>query len=85
MPGATHPAPATGAIWSVQVAAFDRQAPARDLAEKLKRDGFAARVDVDEKWHRVRVGHFRTRAEAAAKARELKAQGITGFVTGTGG
>jgi cell division protein FtsN len=68
----------------VQVAAFDRAAPADDLARKLRADGFDARVDADEKWHRVRIGHYPTRAAAAAEARTLKARGVTGFVTGSG-
>ncbi len=75
---------ATGA-WSVQVAAFDRAAPAEELAGKLRKDGFDARVDADDTWHRVRIGRYETRAAAADEARALKARGITGFVTGIGG
>ncbi len=82
---APRPATATTGAWSVQVAAFDRAAPARELAEKLRKDGFDARVDADDTWHRVRIGHYQTRAAAADEARALKARGITGFVTGVGG
>ena len=76
------PAPPASAGWSVQVAAFDREEPARELAEQLRRDGIDARVDADEQWHRVRIGHYATREQAAAQARALKARGVTGFVTG---
>jgi cell division septation protein DedD len=80
-PRATPRAPG----FSVQVAAFDRTAPARDLAETLRRDGWDARVDADAQWQRVRVGYFATRAEATELARRLMAKGVNGFVTGVGG
>ncbi len=80
-----RPAAAPTGAWSVQVAAFDRAAPAEELAEKLRKDGFDARVDADETWHRVRIGRYETRAAAADEARALKTRGITGFVTGVGG
>lgn len=79
---APAPPPPAHAGWSVQVAAFDREEPARELAEQLRRDGFDARVDADEQWHRVRIGRYATREQAAAQARALKARGVTGFVTG---
>jgi cell division protein FtsN len=69
----------------VQVAAFDDAAPARALATKLRGQGFEARVDADGPWHRVRVGFYATRGEAAALAKRLKEQGVEGFVTGVGG
>ncbi|HEU4628480.1 MAG TPA: SPOR domain-containing protein [Gemmatimonadaceae bacterium] len=82
-----EPAPATPRApgFSVQVAAFDRTEPARALAEKLRKEGWDARVDTDAKWQRVRVGYFATRAEAAELARRLMAKGVNGFVTGVGG
>ena len=71
--------------FSVQVAAFDRTEPARDLAEKLRKEGWDARIDADAEWQRVRVGYFATRAEATALAKQLMETGVNGFVTGVGG
>jgi cell division septation protein DedD len=80
-PRATPRAPG----FSVQVAAFDRAEPARALAEKLRKDGWDARVDTDAQWQRVRVGYVATRAEATELAKRLMEKGVNGFVTGVGG
>ncbi|HEY0969698.1 MAG TPA: SPOR domain-containing protein, partial [Gemmatimonadales bacterium] len=80
---ATTPPP-RGGNFSVQVAAFDRVAPAEALVADLREKGIDARIDADEQWHRVRIGYFATREEAAALAKRLKESGITGFVTGIG-
>lgn len=88
-PPARAPRPAarstTAPGFSVQVAAFDRAQPATAVVAELKADGWDARVDRDGAWHRVRVGRWATRAEAAAAVKRLATQGVTGFVTGVGG
>jgi len=83
-PRATRPesrVPTTG--FSVQVAAYDNRAGAESLAARLTKRGIDARVEspaADTPPFRVRVGHWATRAEAAAAMRELKGKGLDGFV-----
>jgi cell division septation protein DedD len=71
--------------FAVQVAAFGDVAQARALVATLREQGVDARVDRDGTWHKVRAGHFATRAEASAHAKRLEAKGVRGFVTGVGG
>ena len=71
--------------FAVQVAAFGDVAQARALVATLREQGVDARVDRDGTWHKVRAGHFATRAEASAHAKRLEAKGVKGFVTGVGG
>ena len=90
-PGPAAPAAAAAAGrpsrpgFAVQVAAFGDVAQARALVATLREQGVDARVDRDGTWHKVRAGHFATRAEASAHAKRLEAKGVKGFVTGVGG
>ncbi len=70
---------ATPSAWSVQVAAYSMRADADHLAEKLKSRGYTARVTSD-KPYRVRIGHFSSRAKAAAVAGRLRAAKMTAIV-----
>ena len=72
-------AEATGEF-SVQVAAFDTRGPAEQLARKLQGRGYGARVAGAGAPYRVRIGRYRTHAEAAAAAQRLRAQSITTIV-----
>ena len=77
---ASPSAPAARSVFSVQVAAYNTRAPAEQLAAKLYRRGVAARVDGQSAPYRVRVGRYRTHAEAADAAERLRAQRISGIV-----
>ncbi|AHG88441.1 Sporulation domain-containing protein [Gemmatirosa kalamazoonensis] len=69
--------------FSVQVAAYDTRGGADALAARLVKRGIEARVvspAPDTPPFRVRVGHWATRAEAAAALRDLKAKGLVGYV-----
>lgn len=72
------PKKAEAKVWTVQVNAFSQERDADRLAKRLKDKGYDAYVvstDVRGKtWHRVRVGHFATRAEARALQEDLKAK-----------
>jgi cell division septation protein DedD len=65
--------------WSVQVAAYKLEADAEKLAANLKTRGYDARVDKLSLFH-VRVGMFRTRAEAATVVARLKQRQINAIV-----
>jgi len=71
------------------VAICDKEAtrkPVADaLAKRLKARGVDVRVAGTARMFRVRIGHYETRAAAAAAARELKAKKIDAFVTEIGG
>jgi tetratricopeptide (TPR) repeat protein len=56
--------------WSVQLAAFSNRTDALALVKRLTARGVDARVTAAKPW-RVRVGHYVTRAEAAAEARKF--------------
>jgi len=71
---------ASAATFSVQVAAYGDRASAERLAAKLAGRGHAARVAGSGPPYRVRVGRYRTRAEAALAARRLQAQRVSGIV-----
>lgn len=62
--------------WTVQVSSSTDPADAERLAARLKAKGYDAytlRAPMRGRtWHRVRVGHFRSREEAAAMERRLK-------------
>ena len=55
------------------------------LAKRLKARGIDVRVSGTARMFRVRIGHYETRAAAAAAARDLKAKKIDAFVTEIGG
>jgi cell division septation protein DedD len=83
----TAPAPrASKAKYTLQVAAYGSKADADALAKRLKARGIDVRVSGTARMFRVRIGHYETRAAAAAAARELKAtKKIDAFVTEIGG
>jgi cell division septation protein DedD len=68
------------AAFTVQVAAYNRQSQADDLAAKLKARGYDVRVWGVAAPFRVRVGRYPTRAEAVTEAAALAAKQITGWV-----
>ncbi len=79
---ATASAKTTDARYTVQTAAFRDVRSANASAAQLRRNGHDARVAYVEAstLARVRIGRFRTLAEASAEARRLKATGIVGIV-----
>jgi len=73
--------PAAGQkVWSVQVAAYNVKSQADAMVTKLKKSGYEARVDGSAAPFRVRIGQYKTQAQASAVQRSLKAKQITGFV-----
>lgn len=76
---------ASAGRYTLQVAAYTDRADAERLAKKLVARGMDARVVGTSKLFRVRIGHFATRAAAAAEAKTLKAKKIDTFVTETDG
>jgi len=82
-PAATASASTTipaNARYSVQLAAYQRLDQAQQLVRQLVPRNIDARVDGTVAPFRVRTGYFTTRAQAAARLAELKAQGHDGFV-----
>ena len=66
--------------YTVQVAAFKTAGDADKLVAKLKQKGFAAYSKFDKIpnkgiWYRVRVGEFKSKAEAAGTLARLKKVG----------
>jgi cell division septation protein DedD len=76
----TAPAAAGERVYSVQIAAYNQKAQADAMVLKLKKNGYAARVDGTKAPFRVRIGKYATQAQAGAVQRSLKAKQITGFV-----
>ena len=72
--------PAGERVWSVQVAAYNVKSQAEAMVTKLKKGGYEARVDGTAAPFRVRIGKYKTQAQASAVQRSLKAKQITGFV-----
>jgi cell division protein FtsN len=66
--------------WSVQVAAYKRQAEADKLVSSLSQRGYQARVDADGTWFRVRIGRYATARDAEEALRRIKAKQMTGIV-----
>ncbi|MGE5160787.1 MAG: SPOR domain-containing protein [Betaproteobacteria bacterium] len=76
-------APASkGGKFAVQAAAPASETAARELAERLKKGGFATYTEKvetkDGVRHRVRVGPYATREDAEKARARLKSQGING-------
>ena len=69
----------SGPAWSAQVAAYASEADATTLARKLSTRGFDARV-TPTKPYRVRIGRFRTRADAVAYVEKLRDAKMTAIV-----
>jgi DedD protein len=81
--GATPATPAKAEGFVVQLAAFADDKGANSLANKLKKNGYAAYVQPVETsrgtlW-RVRVGGYATRPEAEAARATLKGEGYSGI------
>lgn len=77
---ATAAAAGTGA-WAVQVGAFDQEANARQLSDRLKGAGLPAYVERRGSSFAVRVGPYVRRADAEAQRQQLKsAQKLDGLV-----
>ena len=70
-------------LYAVQVAAFGVRKDAETESLRLRKTGLDAHVDGDVRPFRVRVGHFKTRADAVQALRDLKKRKISGFVTET--
>jgi len=78
-----EPAPATprAPVWRVQVIAAGSPAEADAALLRARRAGFDAIVVREGNYHKVRVGSYASRAEAAAAATRVKAKlGVDPFV-----
>ena len=60
------PAPSTGSVWSVQIAAFPLAEEAATFAALMREKGYDTRVDGIAAPFRVRFGRYTTRAAATA-------------------
>lgn len=63
--------------YTVQVASFSDRAPAQQMVERLRKNGYTAEirtVNLDKRgiWHRVRVGAYATEEEARRVAQALQ-------------
>jgi cell division septation protein DedD len=79
-PTAEKEKPASGTVYSVQIAAYNVKSQATAMVAKLKKRGYEARVDGTSAPFRVRIGKYATQSQASAVQRSLKAKQITGFV-----
>lgn len=68
----------------MQVAAYNQRDGAESLATRLRARGFDARATGSMAPFRVKIGHYATRAAAAAARTTFAGQGLTGFVTDAG-
>ncbi len=84
-PNTSRPVPTSGGRYSVQLAAYETKTAAENLVQTLHRHGVDARVDGDRKPFRVRVGHYKTLAEANTAAADLKRAGYGGFIASIDG
>lgn len=83
-PPAGLPAAGDGAptvTYRVQVGAFRQPEYARDLVQRLQRDGFRAEMTQSGRLTLVLLGRFRVRADAERFAAHLKARRYDAFVT----
>ncbi len=77
----TGTVPETGSgLFGVQIAAFGTKGAANVLAAKMRGRGYDAYVDGGAAPYRVRIGHYKSHAAAAAALVKLKAKKIDGFV-----
>ncbi len=71
---------ATGAWWFVQAGVFSKPENARDLQRKLRGRGIRAQIVPERKagatYHAVRIGQYRSEAEANRKAWSVRAAGF---------
>ena len=75
-------APVGTGKFAVQVAAYYDRVQADALAAKLRARGYSAHVDGTAAPFRVRIGSYKTHAQAATALTALKTKKIDGFVTG---
>lgn len=66
--------PATGAAWSVQIAAFQTNREASEFAAEIRQRGYDTRVDGSTAPFRVRFGRYATQAEATAAMNAYKSK-----------
>lgn len=69
-----------GALYTVQVGAFEDETRAARLREKLRRDYPDTVVRTDGPWHRVQVGEFGDRKAAESLRRKLERLGFTALL-----
>lgn len=69
-------------VFTVQVAAFKRNAHAQKLAAKLQGKYDPVMISSGEGWHRVQVGRLAQRKEAAELRRKLGRDGYSGTIKG---
>lgn len=69
-------------VFTVQVAAFQNRGRAMKLAETLRSSHDPVRIDSGSGWHRVQVGRFAHRKDAADLQRRLRREGYAGTVKG---
>jgi cell division protein FtsN len=69
-----------GAVYSVQVAAYNHKTDAEKLAAMLTNRGYMARVDGAVAPFRVRIGRYATNSEAEEALKKIKAKHMDGFV-----
>lgn len=70
--------------YTLQVASYTSRPDAERVVNRLKARGLDARLVGAKRPFRVRIGHYETRAAAAAAERELRAKKIDAFVTEIG-
>jgi cell division protein FtsN len=75
-------ASAPAAQFAVQIAAFREVSNATSIAAQLKRSGFDVRVVYVEgnSLARVRIGRFKTNAEAASELKRAQSAGLNGII-----
>jgi cell division protein FtsN len=76
-------APATQAVYTVQVGAFRQRQQVEVKAQLLRSKGFDCRIEVPqspEDLYLLKVGRFKSRAEAVAMQLRLKNYGIGSFI-----
>lgn len=73
--------PVRAGDYTIQLAAYNTRADAQRLVTRLAARQVNARISGVAKPFRVRLGYYATRQAAVDAVAELKAKGITGFVT----
>lgn len=78
------PEPAKGNLLTIQVAALKDPTVADQLVERLKKKGYSAyrtvvKIPGKGTWYRIRIGSYRTRADASETLEKLKQEGLDGF------
>lgn len=77
----------TGKNFTIQVASLKKLEAADKIVKKLIKKGYRAyttSANIPKKgvWHRVRIGDFKTKAEAGSALNKLKKEKLNGFVVG---